>query len=128
MLYGKKARTRVNRGQTSRFWESWSDRFSWFPASFWIWTLKNTYTHREKQKKKKHNYWESRKHAELAVTWRHSSDMPTRLFFFFSLILKATISPFTLSLSLKVSGKEISLSVSWREFYSISRGTLWSWL
>ena len=41
------------------------------------------HTHREKQKKKKHNYRESRKHAGLAVTRRHSSNMPTRLFFFF---------------------------------------------
>ena len=39
--------------------------------------------------------------------------------------LKATISPLALSLSLKVSRKEISSSIFWRELCT-SRGTLWS--
>ena len=40
---------------------------------------------------------------------------------------KITASPMALFLSLKVSRKEISSSIFWREFCT-SRGTLWSWL
>ena len=76
----------------------------------------HTHTHLEKQKKKKHNCWESRKHGcgsravAPAATRRRSSDATTRLFFFS--IIKSTVSPLALSLSLKVFGKEISSSVS----------------
>ena len=46
-LYGKKIGTRENRGQTSRFWELWSDCFSRFPTSLLNMNLK--------KKKKKNN-------------------------------------------------------------------------
>ena len=53
----EKKGTRANHGRTSRFWEPWSNRFSRFPASFWIWTLKKK-KNKTTQKKKKYNCWE----------------------------------------------------------------------
>ena len=36
----EKKGTRVNCSRTSQFWKPWSNRFPWFLASLWIWTLK----------------------------------------------------------------------------------------
>ena len=57
----KKIGTRENRGQTSRFWESWSDRFSGSLLHFWIWTLK-----KKKKKKKKNQQQQQQQHRKTS--------------------------------------------------------------
>ena len=39
-LLWEKSKTCANCGWTLWFWEPWSDRFSWFSTSLWIWNLK----------------------------------------------------------------------------------------